>query len=137
MKWLKTYKLFESNLSYQEITSEEYDELTTGVNNPEYDDYPNLGYYDESRFNEDNWIPFTQQELKKIQELLPDADYCKRIKTNRNKARIDSEISGLIMVKLKDDWYYVNMDMSDQEQDNLYFECDQFDGLIKLINDFV
>ena len=139
MKHLKTYRLFESNLHYKEITSEEYDTLVSGVSNPEYDNWNDADYtfYDETRFIDENWEPFTQQELKKIQELLPDADYCKRIKTNRNEARVDSESSGLIMIKLKDDWYYAFLEMSEQEEDNLYFECDQFEGLIQFIKDYL
>lgn len=41
------------------------------------------------------------------------------------------------MIKLKDEWYYVMMDMSDQAQDDLFFKCDQFEGLIKLIQDYI
>lgn len=140
MKHLKTYKLFESNLLYQEITSEEYDTLVSGVSNPEYDDWetnPEYSNYDETRFIDENWIPFTKQELKKIQELLPDAHYNKQIKTSRNEARIDSELSDLIMIKLKDDWYYAFLKMSEQEEGDLYFKCDQFEGLIQFIKDYL
>lgn len=57
MKHLKAYKLFESNIPYQEITSEEYDNLVSGVCNPDYDDWetnPEYYSYDEKRFIDEN-----------------------------------------------------------------------------------
>lgn len=117
MKYLKEYKLFESSdLPYVEITRDVILRL------------PQIS---------DNWVAFTQNELSKIQELVPDAHFSKTIKTDPDDIRIDSKESGIIMIKLKDEWYYVMMDMSDQAQDDLFFKCDQFEGLIKLIQDYI
>jgi len=140
MKHLKTYKLFESNLPYKEITREEYNQLTCGDGIAGYDDWGGEDEeytYDDSKFISEIWIPFTEKELQKIQELLPDAQFCKIIKTDRNDARIDSPESGLIIIKLIDEWYYVMMNMTDQHQGDLFFQCDQFEGLIKLIKDYI
>lgn len=122
MKHLKTYKLFESNLPYKEITSEEYNQLTCGEG---IDDWRA-----ETKFISENWIPFTEKELQKIQELLPDAQFCKVIETDRDDARIDSPESGVIIIKLIDEWYYVMMNMT-------FFQCDQFEGLIQFIKDYL
>lgn len=142
MKYLKRYKLFESNLPYREITSEEYDELTTGVNNPEYDHFPNDDFrltknYDETRFGKDNWQPFTQLELDKIKKFLPDADINREIKTDPSGFRIDSKEVGVIIVKLKDEWYYVLLNMSNQYEDDIYYQCDQLEGLLSLLKDIL
>lgn len=141
MKYLKEYKLFESSdLPYVEITRDEYNYETIGEGNPNYEIYDNdfeEYTYDGSEFISDNWVAFTQNELSKIQELVPDAHFSKTIKTDPDDIRIDSKESGIIMIKLKDEWYYVMMDMSDQAQDDLFFKCDQFEGLIKLIQDYI
>jgi len=138
MKYLKLFESY-SSLPYEEITRNEYNHETIGEGNTDYDinvddeDYT----YDDSNFVIDHWMPFTQSELNKIQELLPDANFCKVIKIDPDDARIDSKESGLIMIKLKDEWYYVMMDMSDQEEGALFFKCDQFEGLLQLIKDYV
>lgn len=125
MEYLKSFENYK--LPYQEITSDEYNTATIG-------DEPS----DELDFIGEHWENFTKKEIDELRKCL----HGDNIKfefidsphfPNVNMARLDYDKS--VIIKLKDEWYYVILDMSDQEQDDTYFKCDQFSGLIKLIKD--
>jgi hypothetical protein len=142
MKHIKLFnQLFESSsVPYEEITREEYNQLTVGegdVRYEQYDDEEDYTWFDDIKFIEDFWMAFTDKEIEMVRELLPDVKAKNLISTDTQGARLDSKESGIIMIKLKDEWYYVMMNMSDQEEDDKFFKCDQFEGLLQLIKDYI
>lgn len=138
---MRYIKLFENySEPYQEITRDEYNHFTIGEGNPNYEYYDeddDYSWWDDVQFIDDNWTAFDDKEIQMVRELLPDVKAETLLSTDVQGARLDSKESGIIMIKLKDEWYYVMMDMSDQEEDNKFFKCDQFEGLIQLIKDYI
>jgi len=156
MKHIKLFnQLFESSsVPYEEITHEEYNLLTVGEGDVRYEQYDGEYEYiwsDLISFIEDFWMTFTDKEIEMVRELLPDVKAKNSISTDfdlngdislfgqsyldTKGARLDSK--EFTMIKLKDEWYYVMMDMSDQEEDDKFFKCDQFEGLLQLIKDYI
>lgn len=138
---MRYLKLFEDySKPYQEITREEYNLLTIGDGDPDYEYYDeeqDSSWWDDVEFIDDNWTAFTPKEVEMVKQLLPDVQAKTLLSTDVQGARLDSKQSGVIMIKLKDEWYYVMMDMSDQEEDDQFFKCDQFEGLLQLIKDYI
>lgn len=136
---MRYLKLFEDHSKgYDEITREEYNLLTIGDGDSNYyDEDDGLSWYDDVKFIQDNWTAFTPKEIEMVKQLLPDVQAKTILSTDVQGARLDSKQSGVIMIKLRDEWYYVMMNMSDQEEGNQFFKCDQFEGLLQLIKDYI
>jgi len=41
--------------------------------------------------------------------------------------------NGLIIIKLKDEWYYVATPDGEYHNSNSYYKCDQFEGLLAFL----
>lgn len=129
---MKYLKLFENHNFYTEITEFEFAEAT------QYDEY-------HADWETSNWVDFSQDEVDIIKGMLknnfvfvgldtPEVN----IKTNGIICVSDREYfnvknwSGTLfyVIKLPDEWYYA-VDYSTQ----VPYKCDQFTGLLKLIED--
>ncbi len=83
---------------------------------------------------------FSKKEYKKILNLIDD---CLGLEDSRGiiSAYCHSEIInidiqfvslGFRLIKMDDDWYYVNFQSREGEID-VYYKCDQYDGLVQLL----
>lgn len=123
MKHIDNYKLFKESNSYKEISKNEFDRSTA--------DWDDFDVNHEINFINDNWVPFTKHELNGIKKVMPDAKYNRIIDTDVEDARIWSLKYDTAIIKLKDEWYYVETYCVQPHY--RHFKCDQFDSLIELI----
>lgn len=141
---MKYLKYFESSNYYKELNDNEYRIKLNGLT-PDFDEeYYDEEYYDTDdteylsikEYRENNWVPFTDKEVDEIcDELEIDIS---EMNINDYNQMIFHNIGyqdQAYMTKLKDEWYYLAISYYDQ--DNVYYECDQFDGLLKTIRDFL
>lgn len=115
MKYLRGFKLFEINNDeinndfYTMITSSEYKKLI-GI---EYDDNP----YD---------------FFGKLRNILHGVKYTS-VDTENNSISFERGVLKPHIKLIKDEWFIVRFN---EPLGQLYFKCDQFEGLIKLLKDF-
>ena len=93
----------------------------------------------ESQPREDKRIHFTKSEINSIKSILEDK-YKISVETNlliykhqtitASRPKVDKELFGYDIWKLEDEWYIVRMG----DAAKIYYQCDQFEGLLKLLN---
>jgi hypothetical protein len=146
---MKYIKLFENHNEYYFIIDKGDWMKETHI------DYINQLYHDDEFDIEDedkkynyvvnNWIPFTKDEISKLEEICGNKPHMNphfryifplaymiirmmRVKKvhGYHVSKMSDDIS---IVKLTDEWFYVMV----RSSNTTYYKCDQFDGLLQLL----
>lgn len=133
---MKYIKLYESAELYKVIDREEY---MNSVYGSEWNNFSPVAKYRDGQTNPDddifkfiknNWSTFTESEIKKINlhsnmRFTPDMEYI-RNHISAEK-RLYDKFYGDYIVRTTDEWYYCSIGRE-------YYKCDQFEGLIQLLD---
>jgi len=128
MRYIKLYESIGGSY-YQEISSNEYSIRASG--NTDFTEE------EEKKLIKKNWEKLSDSEIQKIMEHFPKK--CKSTQEVKGRLIIsynNDEI--LLIIKLKDEWFLLYdmrwCDMTGGESE-VYYKCDQLDGLKKLLTD--
>lgn len=122
MRYLKSYESI--NQYYQRIDYYEYEKLmgATGVR---------VGT---------NRVPFTPEEKSELIELLfnncIDYEFDRKVMGGTKHLEIIKDDDKWFVEKVKDEWF-IATNQKTKEVFSQSYKCDQFDGLIKLIEDLI
>lgn len=136
---MKYLKLYENYKPYQVMDEDEYfNKILFGYH---FSD----DVYEDSDYIMDNWEAFTIEEINEITGI---SDKIKNYSINVGlnpiypKAKMDIMnvqidnvcINDFFIVKLKDEWYYVQI--CSNILPNIYYKCDQLSGLISCMSQY-
>lgn len=141
---MRYLKLYENYKSYQSIDVDEYYRKTIFGNSTNEDPL------EDSSYIKDNWESYTVEEIKEILAILPKGTkftinaamnpmYSKskldimNVKVSKdNKMRV---LVDFFIVKLRDEWYYLYVNHILLPA--AYWKCDQLNGLINCMKQYV
>jgi hypothetical protein len=121
---MKYLKLFESNSYFTEISEQEFDRLYDGV-------FTEIDPYEISKI--EKTISYTYDKELVLHRMGVGA-YRVVFRSNGMWFREVRKNMSMNIYQLSDEWYYMWLHGDDDSgDDDIYYRCDQFEGLIKCI----